>query len=55
MRRQRLVAGSHFGSQRSLWCELPEVKSAGLLDSLDEETKKLQEAFFEVCVFPSEM
>lgn len=25
MRRDRLVAASHFGSQRSLWCELPEV------------------------------
>ncbi|VDD86269.1 unnamed protein product [Enterobius vermicularis] len=48
MRRDRLVAASHFGSQRSLWCELPEVKSAGLLDVLDEDMKKLQEAFFEV-------
>ena len=48
MRRERLIAGSHFGSQRSLWCELPEVKAAGLLDSLDEETKLLQEAYFEV-------
>lgn len=27
MRRDRLVAGSHFASQRSLWCELPEVRS----------------------------
>ncbi|TMS34719.1 hypothetical protein L596_002254 [Steinernema carpocapsae] len=48
MRRERLVASSHFGSQRSLWCELPEVKTAGLLETLDEDTKKLQEAFFEV-------
>ncbi|KAK0395033.1 hypothetical protein QR680_001077 [Steinernema hermaphroditum] len=48
MRRERLVASSHFGSQRSLWCELPEVKTAGLLETLDEPTKKLQEAFFEV-------
>lgn len=48
MRRERLIAGSHFGSQRSLWCELPEVKAAGLLESLDEDTKLLQEAFFEV-------
>uniref|UniRef100_A0A1I8AW79 DH domain-containing protein n=1 Tax=Steinernema glaseri TaxID=37863 RepID=A0A1I8AW79_9BILA len=48
MRRERLVASSHFGSQRSLWCELPEVRTAGLLDTLDEATKKLQEAFFEV-------
>ncbi|CAI4227485.1 unnamed protein product [Auanema sp. JU1783] len=48
MRRERLVAGSHFGSQRSLWCELAEVKSAGLLETLDEDTKLLQEAYFEV-------
>ncbi|VDK31181.1 unnamed protein product [Gongylonema pulchrum] len=48
MRRDRLVAGSHFGSQRSLWCELPEVRNAGLLEKLDDDTKKLQEAFFEV-------
>lgn len=31
MRRDRLTAGSAFGSQRSLWCELVEVKSSGLL------------------------
>ncbi|VDK80833.1 unnamed protein product [Litomosoides sigmodontis] len=48
MRRDRLVASSHFASQRSLWCELPEVKSAGLLERLEEDTKKLQEAYFEV-------
>ncbi|KAL3994622.1 RhoGEF domain family protein [Acanthocheilonema viteae] len=48
MKRDRLVAGSHFASQRSLWCELPEVRNAGLLERLDEDTKKLQEAYFEV-------
>ncbi|CAD5216011.1 unnamed protein product [Bursaphelenchus xylophilus] len=48
MRRERLTAGSVYGSQRSLWCELPEVRSAGLLDTLDNSSKKLQEAFFEV-------
>ncbi|EJW83383.1 SH3 domain-containing protein, partial [Wuchereria bancrofti] len=48
MRRERLVAGSHFASQRSLWCELPEVRNAGLLERLDEDMKKLQEAYFEV-------
>ncbi|CAG9538273.1 unnamed protein product [Cercopithifilaria johnstoni] len=48
MRRDRLVASSHFASQRSLWCELPEVRSAGLLEKLDEDTKKMQEAYFEV-------
>lgn len=31
-----------------MWCELAEVKSAGLLETLDEHSKKLQEAFFEV-------
>uniref|UniRef100_A0A0R3RHH5 DH domain-containing protein n=1 Tax=Elaeophora elaphi TaxID=1147741 RepID=A0A0R3RHH5_9BILA len=48
MRRDRLIANSHFASQRSLWCELPEVINAGLLESLDEDAKKLQEAYFEV-------
>ncbi|KAI6226228.1 hypothetical protein M3Y99_01322900 [Aphelenchoides fujianensis] len=48
MRRERLTVGSAFGSQRSLWCELPEVRSAGLLNLLDEPSKKLQESFFEV-------
>ncbi|KAI1716135.1 rhoGEF domain-containing protein [Ditylenchus destructor] len=48
MRRERLTAGSMCGSQRSLWCELAEVKSAGLLEQLDEHSKKLQEAYFEV-------
>lgn len=74
MRRDRLTAGSIYGSQRSLWCELPEVsirgimslrfhpscvgllrllsllqvKSAGVLDELDNRERKLQEAYFEV-------
>ncbi|KAM3719213.1 Ephexin-1 [Dirofilaria immitis] len=48
MRRDRLIANSHFASQRSLWCELPEVRNSGLLERLDEDTKKLQEAYFEV-------
>ncbi|CAD6194022.1 unnamed protein product [Caenorhabditis auriculariae] len=48
MRRDRLVGSSNFGSQRSLWCELPEVKAAGLLESLDDESKIQQEAYFEV-------
>ncbi|KAK6026747.1 hypothetical protein OSTOST_07270, partial [Ostertagia ostertagi] len=48
MRRERLIATSHFGSQRSLWCELEEVKAAGLLATLDEETRMRQEAYFEV-------
>ncbi|KAK6733972.1 hypothetical protein RB195_017628 [Necator americanus] len=48
MRRERLIATSHFGSQRSLWCELEEVRAAGLLSTLDEETKMRQEAYFEV-------
>ncbi|KAL3076254.1 hypothetical protein niasHS_013525 [Heterodera schachtii] len=48
VRRERLLGGSKYGSQRSLWCELPEVKEAGLLDQLDDGQKKLQEAYFEV-------
>lgn len=48
MRRDRLTAGSAFGSQRSLWCELAEVKEAGLLTNLNEKSRKLQEAYFEV-------
>uniref|UniRef100_A0A7E4ZZV4 DH domain-containing protein n=1 Tax=Panagrellus redivivus TaxID=6233 RepID=A0A7E4ZZV4_PANRE len=48
MRRERLTAASIYGSQRSLWCELQEVRSAGILETLDDNTKKLQEAFFEV-------
>ncbi|CAJ0587068.1 unnamed protein product, partial [Mesorhabditis spiculigera] len=47
LRRDRLES-VRYGSQRSLWCELPEVKDAGLLDQLDDETKQLQEAYFEV-------
>ncbi|XP_043214277.1 pneumococcal serine-rich repeat protein-like isoform X2 [Amphibalanus amphitrite] len=34
--------------QRSLWCQLPEVISSGVLDSLSSEQKRLQEALFEV-------
>uniref|UniRef100_A0A183CD64 DNA helicase n=1 Tax=Globodera pallida TaxID=36090 RepID=A0A183CD64_GLOPA len=48
VRRERLLGGSKFGSQRSLWCELPEVKEAGFLDKMDSGEKKLQEAYFEV-------
>ncbi|NP_001364847.1 SH2 domain-containing protein [Caenorhabditis elegans] len=48
MRRDRLVGTSNFGSQRSLWCELPEVRAAGLLEKLDDECKLRQEAYFEV-------
>uniref|UniRef100_A0A1I7T4D7 DH domain-containing protein n=1 Tax=Caenorhabditis tropicalis TaxID=1561998 RepID=A0A1I7T4D7_9PELO len=48
MRRDRLVGTSNFGSQRSLWCELPEVKAAGLLEKLDDVCKLRQEAYFEV-------
>lgn len=46
MRRERLTAGSAFGSQRTLWSELTEVQS--ILTSLSNKTRKLQEAFFEV-------
>jgi neuronal guanine nucleotide exchange factor len=48
MRRERLTAGSAFGSQRTLWSELSEVQAAGLLTNLDNKSRKLQEAYFEV-------
>lgn len=35
-------------SQRKLWCEQPDVIKSGLLKTLGEEEKKLQEAMFEV-------
>ena len=35
-------------SLRKLWCEQPEVIKSGLLKSLSEEERKLQEAMFEV-------
>ena len=35
-------------SQRKLWCEQPEVIKSGILMSLSDEEKKLQEAMFEV-------
>lgn len=34
--------------QRSLWCELPEVKQSGILNTLTESELKRQEAMFEV-------
>lgn len=43
MRREHLTGGSRYGSQRSLWCELPQVISSGLLEVLDGQSKKLQE------------
>ncbi len=48
MRRERLTAGSIYGSQRSLWCEMREVKTAGLPQLLNTAARKLQEAYFEV-------
>lgn len=48
MRREHLTGESRYGSQRSLWCELPQVILSGLLEILDDPTKKLQEAYFEV-------
>lgn len=43
MRREHLTGGSRYGSQRSLWCELPQVISSGLLELLNDQSKKLQE------------
>ncbi|XP_014668301.1 PREDICTED: uncharacterized protein LOC106809650 [Priapulus caudatus] len=34
--------------QRSLWCELPEVKKSGLLNLISDKELKLQESMFEV-------
>ncbi|VDO95009.1 unnamed protein product [Soboliphyme baturini] len=36
------------GNQRTLWCELAKVKQLGVLDQMDPELRKLQEAMFEV-------
>lgn len=33
---------------RSLWCEIPEIKSSGILDVLTTNERKLQEAKFEI-------
>ncbi|XP_041378326.1 serine-rich adhesin for platelets-like isoform X2 [Gigantopelta aegis] len=39
----------HGGSlHRALWCEMPEVKSAGTLDKIDDQERKIQEAMFEI-------
>jgi neuronal guanine nucleotide exchange factor len=35
-------------SSRRLWCEQPEIIQSGVLESLSEDEKKLQEAIFEV-------
>uniref|UniRef100_A0A914LCT5 DH domain-containing protein n=1 Tax=Meloidogyne incognita TaxID=6306 RepID=A0A914LCT5_MELIC len=48
LKRERLLGQSFFASQRSLWCELPEVKESGILEQLNEDQRKLQEAYFEV-------
>uniref|UniRef100_A0A915MYU5 DH domain-containing protein n=1 Tax=Meloidogyne javanica TaxID=6303 RepID=A0A915MYU5_MELJA len=48
LKRERLLGQSIFASQRSLWCELPEVKESGILEQLNEDQRKLQEAYFEV-------
>ncbi|KAK3912006.1 Ephexin-1 [Frankliniella fusca] len=36
------------GKHRTLWCEIPEVKESGVLDSLSAHEKKLQESKFEL-------
>ncbi|CAK5082571.1 unnamed protein product [Meloidogyne enterolobii] len=48
LKRERLLGHSIFASQRSLWCELPEVKESGILEQLNDDQRKLQEAYFEV-------
>ncbi|XP_060837563.1 uncharacterized protein LOC132919757 [Rhopalosiphum padi] len=39
---------SGHGQHRSLWCEVPEVKNSGIIDSLTPRERKLQEAKFEL-------
>ncbi|XP_027845918.2 uncharacterized protein LOC114126222 [Aphis gossypii] len=39
---------SGHGQHRSLWCEVPEVKHSGIIDSLTPRERKLQEAKFEL-------
>jgi neuronal guanine nucleotide exchange factor len=34
--------------QRTLWCEIPEVQSSGILGILSDNQKQLQEAIFEI-------
>jgi len=36
------------GGRRSMWSELPEVMSSGILDNITSDAKKLHEAMFEV-------
>ncbi|VVC34005.1 Hypothetical protein CINCED_3A011010 [Cinara cedri] len=36
------------GQHRSLWCEVPEVKNSGIMDTLKPRERKLQEAKFEL-------
>lgn len=35
-------------SQRTLWAELPQVRSSGILNTLEPAEKRLQEAVFEI-------
>ncbi|CAI6348430.1 unnamed protein product [Macrosiphum euphorbiae] len=39
---------SGHGQHRSLWCEVPEVKNSGIIESLTPRERKLQEAKFEL-------
>lgn len=34
--------------QRTLWCEIPEVQSSGILGILSDKQKQLQESIFEI-------
>lgn len=43
----QLIEPKH-GPSRTLWCEIPEVVSSGILDTLTTNEKKLQEAKFEI-------
>lgn len=39
---------SNVGGLRTLWCEVPEVITSGILDTISPQHRKLQEAMFEV-------
>lgn len=36
------------GGQRTLWCEVPEVRNSGILEKISSHDRKIQEAMFEV-------
>ncbi|XP_059485709.1 uncharacterized protein LOC132202666 [Neocloeon triangulifer] len=43
-----LIKPQSPSGQRSLWCEIPDVINSGVLDRLNQQQRKLQEAKFEI-------